>query len=172
MLQGVELKQYSFFAFVVDTYEEQIPCKEVPDIGLKEQTSDQFSHLHQGHVPNQRSHYLPKHPKHLTHHWIVQTSGHNTLPNIVGPFFPNPNDESMGMLYCTSMLTLLQPWRQLQNIKEESETFHKAYQNLYSTATQVQLDILSGVQYYYDCKSAAREQQGEEESVLDENAPN
>ena len=98
-----------FSSFVVNTYEE--PRKEKESTG---QPSD-VERAERGRKPNQRSPYLLDHPKHFTHCRVVRSAGHNTHPNIVGPFFPNPNGESKRELYCTSMLALLRPWRLRMN---------------------------------------------------------
>lgn len=42
--RGIKLEQYSFFSFVVDTYEEAIPRKEEFEVECEEQTSEQSSH--------------------------------------------------------------------------------------------------------------------------------
>lgn len=53
------------------------------------------------------------------------------------------------------MLALLLPWRDLQDIKGQYKTFQVAFEEFIETASQHDLDIISGIQYYYDCKNAA-----------------
>ena len=53
------------------------------------------------------------------------------------------------------MLALLRPWHNLQDIKGGSETFEEAYNIFHSLAVQDVQDVLSGIQYHYDCKIAA-----------------
>ena len=67
------------------------------------------------------------------------------------------------------MLSLLRPWHHLQDVKHQSEAFNEAYESFISTATQVELDILSGIQYHYDCRNAASARRDEEGDFPDEN---
>ena len=163
--RGVNLEQYSFLSFVVDMYEEAIPQKARVSDETDRQTSESFEQAHRGCIPNECSSYLSDHPKHLTHRQVVRCAGHNTHPNIVGPFFPNPNDESKRSLYCTSMLALLHSWHNLQDIKDGSETFEEAYDIFHSSAVQDIQDVLSGIQYHYDCKIAADTHREEQDDM-------
>lgn len=134
---------------------EVIPCNEKHSGNeIKEQPSP---YLQRGRRPNPRSCYLADHSKHHTHRCVIRSIGHNTLPNIVGPFFPDSKDNSKVNLYFASMLALLCPWRCLQDIKAQDETFKSAFESFITTASQTDLDVISGIQYHYDCKNAANE---------------
>ena len=54
------------------------------------------------------------------------STGHNTQPDVVGPFFLYVNEDRQE-LYFTSMLALLCPWRNLNDIKSPDETFISSY---------------------------------------------
>ncbi|KAG1758309.1 hypothetical protein EDD22DRAFT_735186, partial [Suillus occidentalis] len=99
--------------------------------------------------------YLSDHPKHSTHWRVTRSAGHNTLPNIVGPWFPRSDDEDIHDYYCASMLSLLKPWRQLAQLKTEQQTWEEAFLAFIATASVWERDIVAGAQYYYECKTAA-----------------
>ncbi|KAF8123278.1 hypothetical protein EV363DRAFT_1080996, partial [Boletus edulis] len=149
------LDDYSFFSFIIDTYEENIPRKERVVHDPEEEEPEQSKHVKRGRVPNKRSTYLLDHPKHQTHRRVVRPPGHSTLPNIVGPFFPNAKDESTEELYCASMLALLSPWRSLEGIKRQQDSFRTVYNEYMKSATPADHDVICGIQYYYDCRNAA-----------------
>ncbi|KAF8120371.1 hypothetical protein EV363DRAFT_1084217, partial [Boletus edulis] len=149
------LEDHSIFSFLIDTYEENIPRNEKIVHNIEEGSSQQPARKKAGRVANTRSSYLPDHPKHLTHRRVVRTPGHSALPNIIGPFFPNAKDESTEDLYCASMLTLLRPWRKLEDIKGHQDSFRNAFNQFMKKATPTDRDIICGIQYYYDCRNAA-----------------
>ena len=149
-MRGNELESYSFFEFIIDTYEEAIPASEKQNNGQSNATTSS-----RGRPRNDRSHYKEGHSKNHTHRRVIRSKGHSTLPNIVGPFFPQPNDPTCRSLYCASMLALLFPWRDLQDIKAGFSSFEAAFVSFSEAASQTDRDVLASVQYYYDCKAAA-----------------
>lgn len=144
--RGHELETYSFLDFVVNTYEEKIP--------RNEEICDSSS-SHRGRPRNIQSYYLHDHPKCTSYRRVVRSGRHNTLPDIVGPFFPRPNHPSNENLYFASILALLLPWRHLEHIKDHHETFLSAFNAFLETASQSNLDVIAGIHYYYECKEAA-----------------
>jgi hypothetical protein len=108
-----------------------------------------------GRPPNERVTYLKEHPRYKTHHRIVRSMGHNTLPSIVGPFFPRRDDPDIRAYYCASMVALLKPWRHLCTLKGAKDTWEDAFGSLLKQASRRDLDVLSGIQHYYDSRSAA-----------------
>ncbi|KAG2743252.1 hypothetical protein P692DRAFT_20821637 [Suillus brevipes Sb2] len=97
-MRGNELESNSFFEFNINTYEEAIPASEKQNNGRSIAITSS-----RGRPRNDRSHYKECH----THRRVIRSKGHSTLPNIVGPFFPRPNDPTCRTLYCASMLALL-----------------------------------------------------------------
>ncbi|KAH7926340.1 hypothetical protein BV22DRAFT_992346, partial [Leucogyrophana mollusca] len=77
------------------------------------------------------------------------------LPNIVGPFFPSGTDTQHRDLYCASMLSLLTPWRDLEDLLIGFNNWEEAFNSFLANTSQWQRDVLAGVQYYYECRSAA-----------------
>lgn len=164
-LRGDELVHLSFFNFLVDTYEEAITSK---DKQLLQQHETQQQNI-RGRPRNQRSHYFPSHPKSQSHRRVIRSTGHNTMPDIIGPFFPNAKGDRQE-LYFASMLALLRPWRELNDIKSSDQTFQTAYFTFRVTASEADLNIISGIQYHYDCKNASTDRNPNGSQMLLEEA--
>lgn len=79
---------------------------------------------------------------------------HNTLPNIYGPWPPSSEKPEQHNLYCASVLALTKPWRQLSDIKDTRVTWATELQNWLDNAPIYVRDVVAGIQYYYDAKSA------------------
>jgi len=140
-LHGQEFEEMCMLDFVVNTYEEGIP-------------QHKHEHTHKGCPRNKRSGYILTHPKRDTHHHVHRTAGHHTLPDIVGPFFPNPKGEKVN-LYFMCVLALLRPWCTVDNIKRAEVTFERVYRVFYNGASKIARTVISGIQYHYECKNAA-----------------
>ncbi|KAG1772013.1 hypothetical protein EV702DRAFT_951611, partial [Suillus placidus] len=93
------------------------------------------------------------HPNYLTHHRVIHSQGHNTLPDIVGPFFPR-NDPRCQELYCASILALLLPWCSIKDLRTDFESWDNVFTNFLIHASSQDKDVIAGIQYYYDCKTA------------------
>ncbi|KAM6492479.1 hypothetical protein JOM56_012203, partial [Amanita muscaria] len=80
------------------------------------------------------------------------------LPNIVGCYFPRRDDPTIYQFYCACMLMLLKPWCDMQeDLKEPTQTWSKAFLLFTSAASERIKFILSGIQYFHECDSAAQE---------------
>ena len=53
------------------------------------------------------------------------------------------------------MLALLKPWRDLCQLKFESETWESAFKMFVENACQWDKDVIAGCQYYYESKNVA-----------------
>jgi len=137
----------SFFCFVVNTYEEHISTQEQNDQPVPQQS------LLRGRPRNIHSKYFTDHPKSHSHQHVIRSIGHNTLPDIVGPFFPCSDDPNKQTLYFTSILALLSPWRKLHEIFTTHQTLQEAFDAFCATMSQTEKDIITGIQYYYECKN-------------------
>ena len=100
-----------FFMSVVETYEEHISHHKGGN--KTSQTLEVSESTNCGCHPNEYSYYLEEHPRHLTHQHVLGSACHNTLPDIIGSFFPvhHTSDEHIKNIYFASMLSLLLPWR-------------------------------------------------------------
>ena len=68
--------------------------------------------------------------------------------------------------YCASILLLLQPWRNVEQLKAGYNDWVDAYEDFYTHSDKNIQDIISGIQYFYDCKSVA---ENKDESFVDHN---
>ena len=60
--------------------------------------------------------------------------------------------------YCAALLALLKPWRDLRSdLKNENETWSEAYQSFLETAPEHNHRVISGIQYFHECDTAAKE---------------
>lgn len=153
-LWGLSLAECNVADFFSDTYEKKIKGdpihvpSEVPEMDA--QTRGQ-----RGRPQNERVPYLPAHPKAHTVYCVVRTPGHNTLPTFTGRWFPRANDPDMRPFYCASMLLLLKPWRDVcTDLKTPNQSWEEAFVNFVSGAPQKILDMISGIQYFHECRTA------------------
>lgn len=161
LLRGDVFEDMNFLDFTVETYEVRKDNK-------KEDEEDHTSRV--GRTRNARGCYLSNHPKAHSHIQIQRSEDHNYLPNVVGPWFPR-RDRVDEDFYYAAILALLRPWRDLQELRREGETWKEEGLSFLQKATEKELDVVAGMQYYYDCKSKAhsRNQDGRdvEEDVED-----
>ncbi|GAW02021.1 Vacuolar membrane-associated protein IML1 [Debaryomyces hansenii CBS767] [Lentinula edodes] len=61
------------------------------------------------------------------------------------------------------MLMLLKPWRELKtDLKKNNETWEHAFESFTATCSKRELDIMSDIQYFYECESSAHRKQAEQ----------
>ncbi|KIL56470.1 hypothetical protein M378DRAFT_47378, partial [Amanita muscaria Koide BX008] len=78
------------------------------------------------------------------------------LPNIVGRYFPRRDDPLIYPFYCACMLMLLKPWRDLHtDLKPPSQSWIDCFHLFLEAAPERVKYILSGIQYFHECDSAA-----------------
>ena len=90
---------------------------------------------------------------------MLRTPCHNNLPNFIGHYFPRRDDPETENLYHASMLMLLKPWHNiLTDLKNPEQTWKEAFL-LFVNGPENQEkrvnNILSGIQYFHDCKSSS-----------------
>ena len=142
--RGRILDDYSVAAFFKDTYDTSKPI-----------------HDNSSTLPSElcaRSHvaYLDQHPNATSRCRLIRLHGHNNLPNFVGRRFPRRDDTDVHNFYCASMLMLLKPWRDIStDLKLPEQTWSDAFDQFMQTANEPTKRILSGIQYYHECRSAS-----------------
>ncbi|CCO35196.1 DNA repair and recombination protein pif1,mitochondrial [Rhizoctonia solani AG-1 IB] len=160
-----EFEFFCFLDYFVNTYEERTKKASTQDtthpISNVQPTS---SGSNMGRSPNTRARYQAGHPRADTHQRVLRTSGHRTLPDIVGPWFERRDDPNTYPLYCASVLAALKPWRKLTNLKRELDSWDDALQDFLSSASPRQKSIRANMQYYYQCQQSATEAQENTES--------
>lgn len=121
--RGVELESYNFLQFTVDTYEEPVSKK-------RPARADAASGSRRGRPRNLRAAYRPGYDRAAKFERVVRSNGHNTLPNIVGPFFPRRDDTTK------------------RDLKQPNETWEDAFQSwVAQAATKRDRDVMSNIQY-------------------------
>lgn len=155
-LRGIEFEGMGFLNFTVETYERLM--KKDAETAEENDDDETRSRKREGYR------YLPAHPKSRTHLRFCRTDNHNTLPNIVGPWFPRRDgEEATKSFYYASMLALLKPWRDLRTLKAENVDWEEEFNSFIRTGSQRDRDVIAGCQYYYESKSVAANRAFEEE---------
>lgn len=150
--RGVELEDYSVLDFFMDTYE-----TEVTKADREAESFNEDARRGPGRPRNTRVRYLTGHPKSATVHRVIRSPGHRNLPNFLGRWFPRNDDEEIFDFYCACMLTLLKPWRNLENdLKHPTESWATAFETFCHSAAPRAKRALSGIQYFHECESAAQ----------------
>ena len=158
-LRGTEYESMGFLSFTVETYERRITSEEIEEIGNRNGTDQHTNHP---------SHYLANHPKTSSHYRVLQADHHNSLPNIVGPWFPRRDgEEATKPYYYASMLALLKPWRDLHLLKADDERWETAFATFLENASQRDRDVVACCQYYYESRSVSANRNVDEERDLD-----
>jgi hypothetical protein len=100
----------------------------------------------------------------------MRTTGHNNLPNFIGRFFPQRDEQETYSFYCASMLLLLKPWRNIEtDLKLPTQSWESAFDDFISSNNRKYQGILSGIQYFHNCETSAKEQREEEFRLENEN---
>ena len=155
MFRGEDLEDYNVIEFFVNTYE--VPLKK-EDAQVKTHL-DNNGYRHGGRPCHQRVPYLSSHIKSRIKQRVIRGSGHNNLPNFIGRYFPPRDDPDQYPFYCASMLMLLKSWRNIEtDLKEPTQNWEAAFAAFVETAPVNIKDILSGIQYYHQCRSSAMRQ--------------
>ena len=174
--RGSELEAFNVLEFFVNTYEESISTtSESMDIDEKVQESSQ----RKGRPKHDRVSYQSNHPKYGQVQRVIRPIGHHNLPNFIGQYFPRRNEPQTYDFYCASMMMLLKPWRVLEkDLKSSNETWSDAFDSFMASSegrSRRTHDIIAGIQYFYDCESAASVDEGDKQMSEDirerENGP-
>jgi hypothetical protein len=154
-LRGTALEKMNMAEFFTNTWEHEAKDTEEP-------VDHNDQHRRPGRKPNTRVSYLDEHPCKGKLTRVVRTSGHNTLPDFVGKWFPRGDDPDSHPFYCACMLLLLKPWRDVAtDLKEADETWKEALDKFKSASSKKVLDILENTQYFHECQTAADRDEGQ-----------
>jgi hypothetical protein len=86
---------------------------------------------------------------------IIKSDGHETMPNFAGAWFPRNNVEELHDFYYASMLALLQPWRDIADLKRDDEMFKQVFDKFITSANEITMDIIANIQYPHKCSDSA-----------------
>src|ERR1700721_1880275 len=102
----------------------------------------------------------------------MRTIGHNNLPNIIGRWFPRRDERESHSFYCASMLLLLKPWRSIESdLKLPDQSWEEAFDEFMLTTSRTYRTLLSGIQYFHDCETSAKEHRDSENESLYQSVP-
>ncbi|KAG9075419.1 hypothetical protein FRC06_010097, partial [Ceratobasidium sp. 370] len=149
----------SFFDFIADTWEDE--CRPSQDNRDNPKLPNRG-----GAQPHPRDSYLDGHPQSATCQRVCRAARHNMLPKIVGPYLPQSDHPSTYQFHCVSMLVLLKPWRNIQDLLPAGQTWASAFASFMSSATSRQRNIISGAQYYYQCRDAADQSADDQPAIV------
>ncbi|KAI6098565.1 hypothetical protein F5141DRAFT_1066906 [Pisolithus sp. B1] len=139
--------------FFINSYEVDIEMKtKTPAIVENNLPESDLSRLPQchGRPHHEKVPYLPAHPKAKQKQHIIHGWGHNNLPNFIGCYFPCCDDPDQHQFYCTCMLLLLKPWREIEmDLKKSNETWEVAFNTFLAMASQKMHHIIFGIQYFH-----------------------
>jgi hypothetical protein len=153
--RGEGLANFNFLDFLVDTYEINITTNE-RDKPAHVLATDGDELRGPGRPRNTRFKYLSLHPKAKSAQRILRSHGHRNLPNFIGRWFPRSDDTETRDFYCASMLALLKPWRDLgKDLKLPDQSWEKAFDDFLNNASWKERRVISGLQYFHECASAA-----------------
>ncbi|KAF8803427.1 hypothetical protein BYT27DRAFT_7214734 [Phlegmacium glaucopus] len=159
MYRGEEIIEMSMLTFILNTYDAK---GEQGDDGLGDQQGGvEPGTSTMGRRPNRRVPYRQGFGK-VGRSRVFRTEGHETLPHIVGSWFPRNDRPRERELYCASMLVLLMPWSDLSDLKADTETFDQRFNCFIAGATKKTHDILENIQYYYECYDGAKSRREEQ----------
>ena len=170
-MRGVELEEFPLIFFISETYEEKFKASDdtgqqdeadPADVGVEDEVGEDHVDSQEvnvgrkrGRKPNERSRYLPDHPRYTSHTRVVRSAGHNTIPSTRGPFYPPHNEPETIDFFRASMLAICKPWRRLDDLRREDQTWEQAYEDFFSAAPKRSTDIVAGIKSHYDSRTAA-----------------
>jgi hypothetical protein len=168
MHRGETAAGYNVLEYFVGTYEEAVGRSRDPypkpsesndfnanGVDSDHESDEEGAPRTAGRPAHPRIKYSTQHPRYETHHRVVRPTCHNNLPNFIGPRFPRQADPDQADLHAASALTLLKPWRTLADLKEYGQPWIDALDIFLSNADQRTRNIISSMDHYHACKSAA-----------------
>ena len=82
--------------------------------------------------------YMPSHPLYATHATKFNPDNLKTVPNLIGPPFPQ-RDQGDREYYCSTMLTFFKPWHTGNDLNALNTTWDEEFNKYKFTAQQNQL---------------------------------
>ena len=174
--RGEHLASYNMLDFFVNTYEEDIQRNNCRQLDAEDDDGDDGSENNSdddedlarkpGRPRNRRIPYLNHHPKARQKQRVIRSRNHRNLPNFVSRYYPRCDDPQIHSFYCACMLMLLKPWRDLHlDLKSPTQSWTAAFDQYLSGAPERVKFVISGIQYFHDCDTAAKERRDEEDQL-------
>ncbi|KAK7679204.1 hypothetical protein QCA50_017782 [Cerrena zonata] len=99
--------------------------------------------------------YRSSHPQAKKKVRIVRNANHNCIPNLTGKAMPRADDEETRDIYCATILALFKPWRKMEDLQADRQTWEDAFAEFKLTAPRSCIKIMQHIQYSYRSKDAA-----------------
>ena len=154
--RGEELTSMNFLEFMLETYEDSKDNIEVESVIGPPNADNTPKPRGPGRPLSTRIPYQIEAGKGKRCR-IKRLQEHETLPRIIGKWFSRSDNVHERELFMASMLLLLKPWRDIQNLKGAAETFENAYSKLLSQSDDKVKRVVANVQYYFECSDGAKE---------------
>ena len=148
--RGSQLHHMNLLEFFLDTYETDA----VP-----------LSTSNRGRKPSERVPYMEG-TGHGQKCRVIRRDGHETMPNFIGDWFPRNDLEEVSNIYYASMLALLRPWRDIGDLKMQTETFKEAFDAFVAVTDDRTADILANIQYQHECSNSAAKKRARERETI------
>lgn len=151
MDRGDDLQDMNYLDFFLETYDgESLPTIDLDDKKV-------------GPKASQRSPYRPDR-NHGTKCRIFRRTGHETLPEFVGPWFPRRDAEGFEDYFAAWMLALLKPWRKIGDISGCESSLLDQFLQFESRTSVRNKKIIQNIQYYHQAMDGAakRNEKGDE----------
>ncbi|RDB26275.1 ATP-dependent DNA helicase pfh1 [Hypsizygus marmoreus] len=156
--RGEALQHYTFLSFFADTY----------DAGVINSPED-VDRPGPGRPQNSRFPYLPNSGRDGRCR-VVRSTGHEMVPEIIGKWFPRGDDPATADFFSACMLLLLSPWRSLNDLAGEGESFTNKRRRVLDDDVEA-ARIMDNIQYYYDCSDAATKKRNNARNDIGEQPP-
>ena len=159
--RGDALHGYSFLDYFLDTYDGE-EIKPSPAVDCEKRAGGRPRSIR---FPYQASSGRTARCR------IVRQCGHETLPHIVGQWFPKNNDADCQELYCASILLLLKPWNNIGELRGGETSFANAFDQFIFSANGRTRRVIENIQYYHECSEKAaksrQQEDGDTGGILD-----
>ncbi|KAF8804167.1 hypothetical protein BYT27DRAFT_7214241 [Phlegmacium glaucopus] len=159
VFRGDELDGMDFLSFMLETYDGKAEHFDNLQPNRQLATTD-TPQRPRGRPPNRRVPYQQGFNK-SGRCRIFRTEGHETLPQFAGSWMPRSDRPQDREIYCASILALLKPWKDLSDLKADTESFESSFIFFSENIDKRKRDIIENIQYYYDCYDGAKRHQQE-----------
>jgi hypothetical protein len=139
--RGISLEALSLWEFVRDTYNgSKLPSN--PERKKSNLSSDRSIFINDS--------------DQLSKCRVVRKAGHETMVDLVGPWFPRNKSGEDYPMFCATMLAFLVPWRNINTIHRSSSSLEAEFENFLTVASPDQRLFIQNAQYYHESSDGVR----------------
>ncbi|GAW05036.1 ATP-dependent DNA helicase PIF1 [Lentinula edodes] len=148
------MEQFNLLSYFLYTYDEQksTPTSgQMVNIGQRQQVGRPRSDRYQ-----YREGYKDKHTR------IIRQEDFELVPQFIGKWFPRNDDPSCTMQYQLTVLAILKPWRQLEDLVDGFVTVSAAWSAFVLEADGSFASFLENIQYFYRSSEQSAKKRAQE----------